>query len=147
MWVLGKEPSFFKILDDVHNLCNDDDGDITCDDIVSKRAFYSSAIYIMIIIVILIIPFATYMMMVTNYAKESQKGQLFNALVHFVCILILGGAILHPPSPYSGKFEEQVKTPFEKALKKYNDQPAEDNLSAINYKTVWNEVQAQVVKD
>ena len=147
MWVLGKEPSFFKILDDAHNLCNDDDGDITCDDIVSKRAFYSSAVYIMIIIVILVIPFATYMMMVTNYAKESQKGQLLNALNHFVCILILGGAILQPPSPYSGKFEEQVKTPFEKALKKYNDQPAKDNLSAINYKTVWNEVQAEVVKD
>ena len=91
--------------------------------------------------------FATYMMMVTNYAKESQKGQLLNALNHFVCILILGGAILRPPSPYSGKFEEQIKTPFDKALKKYNDQPAEDNLSAINYKTVWNEMQAEVVRD
>ena len=164
MWVLGKEPSFFKILDDAHNLCNDDDGDITCDDSVSKRAFYSSAVYIMIIIVILVIPFAffgccgygamimkeskmigTYVVMVTNYAKKFQKNRLFpRALLHFFYIVILAGAIHHPPSPDSGKFEEQIKTPFEKALKKYNDEPAEDNQSAINYKSVWNEVQAEV---
>ena len=45
---------------------------------------------------------------------------------------------------FSVNFEDTVKTPFEKALKKYDDQPAEDNQSAQNYKSVWNKMQAEV---
>ena len=139
MWVLGKEPSFFKILDDVHNLCNDDDGDITCDDIVSKRAFYSSAVYIMIIIAALVILIAFFGCCGAMKESKCLLGTYFTIILALFIVMVIGAFL-----GYSGNFEDKVKTPFETALKKYDDQPAEDNQSAQNYKAVWNKVQAEV---
>ena len=63
----------------------------------------------------------------------------FTIILALFIVMIIGAFL-----GYSGNFEDTVKTPFEKALKKYNDQPAEDDQSAQNYKSVWNEVQAEV---
>ena len=79
---------------------------------------------------------------VKKYAKNVQNHQFIRTLVHLFVILVLIIAIFD--KGFSVNFEDTVKTPFEKALKKYNDQPAEDDQSAQNYKSVWNEVQAEV---
>ena len=183
IWVLVDQPSFFEILDDAYNVCNE--GDTTCDD---NRAFYPFTFYIMVVIIVIVMPIAffgccgemkesicllrTYLM--TKYAKIVQKHQLIHTLVHTfmkesICLLViymvttfakivqnqrtlvhifvvmmLICAIFHHRYSDSVNFEDTVKTPFEKALKRYNDQPAEDDQSAQNYKSVWNEVQAEV---
>ena len=151
--MLVDQPSFFDILDDAHDVCNE--GDTTCDD---NRAFYPFTIYIMFVIIAMVMPITlfgccgamkksncllglgTYLM--TKYAKIVQKHQLTRTLVHLFVILVLIIAIFD--KGFSVNFEDTVKTPFEKALKKYNDQPAEEDQSAQNYKSVWNEVQAEV---
>ena len=73
--------------------------------------------------------------------KESKclLGTYFTIILALFIVMIIGAFL-----GYSGNFEDTVKTPFEKALKKYDDQPAEDNQSAQNYKSVWNKVQAEV---
>ena len=80
-----------------------------------------------------------------DIAKNVQNHQFIRTLVHLFVMLVLIIAIFD--KGFSVNFEDKVKTPFEKALKKYDDQPAEDNQSAQNYKSVWNEVQAEVIRN
>ena len=70
--------------------------------------------------------------------KESKclLGTYFTIILALFIVMLIG-AILG----YSGNFKDMIKTPFEK---KYNDQPAEDDQSAKTYKSVWNDVQAEV---
>ena len=137
IWVLVDQPSFFDILDDAHDLCKD--GDTTCDDIVSNLSFYSSATYIMIVIAALVILIAFFGCCGAMKESKCLLGTYFTIILALFIVMLIG-AILG----YSGNFEDTIKTPFEKALKKYNDQPAEGDQSAENYKSVWNEVQAEV---
>jgi len=137
IWVLVDQPSFFNILDDAHDLCKE--GDTTCDDIVSNLSFYSSATYIMIVIAALVILIAFFGCCGAMKESKCLLGTYFTIILALFIVMLIG-AILG----YSGNFEDTIKTPFEKALKKYNDQPAEDDQSAQNYKSVWNEVQAEL---
>jgi len=137
IWVLVDQPSFFDILDDAHDLCKD--GDTTCDDIVSNLSFYSSATYIMIVIAALVILIAFFGCCGAMKESKCLLGTYFTIILALFIVMLIG-AILG----YSGNFEDTIKTPFEKALKKYNDQPDKDDQSAQNYKSVWNEVQAEL---
>jgi len=137
IWVLVDQPSFFDILDDAHDLCKD--GDTTCDDIVSNLSFYSSATYIMIVIAALVILIAFFGCCGAMKESKCLLGTYFTIILALFIVMLIG-AILG----YSGNFEDTIKTPFEKALKKYNDQPAEDDQSAKTYKSVWNDVQAEL---
>ena len=129
-------PSFFDILDGVHEMC--DEGDTTCDDIVSNISLYSSATYIMIVIAALAILIAFFGCCGAMKESKCLLGTYFTIILALFIVMLIG-AILG----YSGNFEEKVKSPLEKALKKYNDQPGDDK-NAQNYKSAWNEVQAEV---
>ena len=132
--MLVDKPSFFDILDDAHDLCTE--GDANCDNIVSNLSFYSSATYIMIVIAALVILIAFFGCCGAMKESKCLLGTYFTIILALFIVMLIG-AILG----YSGNFKDMIKTPFEK---KYNDQPAEDDQSAKTYKSVWNDVQAEV---
>ena len=136
IWVLVAKPSFLGILDDAHNMCAE--GDTSCDDIFSNISFYSSATYIMIVIAVLVIFIAFFGCCGAMKKSKCLLGTYFTIILALF-ILMTVGAVLG----YNGNFEDTIKTPFEAALKKYNDRPDNDQ-SALNYKNVWNEVQSEV---
>ena len=138
IWVLVDQPSFFDILDTAHDLCTAE-GDTTCDNIVSNLSIYSSATHIMIVIASLVILVAFFGCFGAMKESKCLLGTYFTIILALFIVMVIGAFL-----GYSGNFEDKVKTPFEKALKKYDDQPAEDNQSAQNYKAVWNKVQAEV---
>ena len=137
IWVLVDKPSFFNILDDAQDLCKE--GDTSCDDIVSNISFYTSATYIIIAIAALVILIAFFGCCGAMKESKCLLGTYFTIILALFIVMLIG-AILG----YSGNFEDTVKAPFEKALKKYDDRPAEDDQSAKNYKSVWYEVQKEV---
>ena len=132
--MLVDKPSFFDILDDAHDLCTE--GDTTCDDIVSNLSFYSSATYIMIVIAALVILIAFFGCCGAMKESKCLLGTYFTIILALFIVMLIGAVL-----GYSGNFKDMIKTPFEK---KYNDQPAEDDQSAKTYKSVWNDVQAEV---
>jgi len=137
IWVLVAKPSFLGILDEAHDLCGE--GDTSCDDIISNISFYSSATYIMIVIAALAIFIAFFGCCGAMKESKCLLGTYFTIILALFIVMLIG-AILG----YSGNFEDTIKTPFEKALKKYNDQPAADDKSAQDYKSIWNEVQTEL---
>jgi len=137
IWVLVDKPSFFSILDDAQDLCGE--GDNSCDDIVSNISFYTSATYIIIAIAALVILIAFFGCCGAMKESKCLLGTYFTIILALFIVMLIG-AILG----YSGNFEDTVKAPFEKALKKYDDRPAEDDQSAKNYKSVWYEVQKEL---
>lgn len=137
IWVLVAKPSFLGILDDAHDLCGE--GDTSCDDIIYNISLYSSATYIMIVIAALVIFIAFFGCCGAMKESKCLLGTYFTIILALFIVMLIG-AILG----YSGNFEDTIKTPFEKALKKYDDQPAEDDQSAKNYKSVWNEMQKEL---
>ena len=115
-------------------MCGDD-----CDDIANNISLYSSAAYIIIVIAALVVIISFFGYCGAMKENKCLLGTYFTVILALFIIMLVG-AILG----YSGNFEEKIKTPFEKALKKYNDNPVDDDQSAKNYKAVWNEVQDEV---
>jgi len=140
IWVVVSKPSFFDILDNVGDVCGEAGGDTSdCSDMTSTIAIYASATYIMIAISVLAIIISFFGCF--GAAKESKcmLGTYFT-IVLALFIVMLVGAIL----AYSGDLEDQIKTPFKKALKKYNDNP-ESGSPGVAYKNVWNEAQKELM--
>ena len=115
-------------------MCGDD-----CDDIANNISLYSSAAYIIIVTAALVVIISFFGYCGAMKENKCLLGTYFTVILALFIIMLVG-AILG----YSGNFEEKIKTPFEKALKKYNDNPVDDDQSAKNYKAVWNEVQDEV---
>jgi hypothetical protein len=115
-------------------VCGDD-----CDDIANNISLYSSAAYIIIVTAALVVIISFFGYCGAMKENKCLLGTYFTVILALFIIMLVG-AILG----YSGNFEEKIKTPFEKALKKYNDNPVDDDQSAKNYKAVWNEVQDEV---
>jgi len=134
IWVVVDKPSFFNIIDEAQNVCGDD-----CDDIANNISLYSSAAYIIIVIAALVVIISFFGCCGAMKENKCLLGTYFTVILALFIVMLVG-AILG----YSGNFEEKIKTPFEKALKKYNDNPADDDQSAKNYKAVWNEVQDEL---
>ena len=140
IWVVVAKPSFFDILDNVGDVCGEAGGNTEdCSDMTNTIAIYASATYIMIAISVLAIIISFFGCF--GAAKESKcmLGTYFT-IVLALFVVMLVGAIL----AYSGDLQDQIKTPFEKALKKYNDNPQSEAGEA--YKSVWNEAQKEVCK-
>ena len=115
-------------------MCGDD-----CDDIANNISLYSSAAYIIIVTAALVVIISFFGYCGAMKENKCLLGTYFTVILALFIVMLVG-AILG----YSGNFEEKIKTPFEKALKKYNDNPVDDDQSAKNYKAVWNEVQDEV---
>jgi len=137
IWALVAKPSFIGILDDAHVLCGE--GDTSCAAILSTFPFFSSATYIIIVIAALVILISFFGCCGAMKESKCLLGTYFTiVLALFIAMLI--GAILG----YSGTLEDNSKVLFEKILKKYDDQPADEDQIAQAYKSAWNEMQKEL---
>ena len=133
-------PSFFGILNAVTEngttVCVE--GDTNCDDITSS--FYSSATYIIIAMAALLVIIAFFGCCgVICLLSECMT------LIYFIMVLVLSiGMLTGVILGYTVNFEGTIKTHLQKALQQYNDTPAENDTTAQNYNSFWNEMQAQV---
>ena len=135
IWVLLAKPSFLGILDDAQGLCGE--GDTTCDDIISTISFYSSATYIMIVIAALVIIIAFFGCCGAMKESKCLLGTYFTIILALFIVMLIGAILGH-----SGNLKDTSRSHLEGLLKKYNDQPANEDQNANKF--AWNEMQKEV---
>ena len=139
IWALVAKPSFIGILDDALDLCGE--GDTSCGVILSMFSFYSSATYIMIVIAALVILIAFFGCCGAMMESKCLLGTYFTIILALFIVMIIDGIL-----GLSGNFEDNSKAHLEKILKKYDDQPADEDQIAQTYKSALNEMQKEVKK-
>jgi len=133
IWVLVDSPSFFDILNKVQDVCGND-----CNGMDSTIDLYASAAYILIVISALVVFIAFFGCCGAIKENKCMLGTYFTIILALFIVMVVGAVL-----GYSGNLETAIKTPLEKALEKYDDNPA-DNSPAVGYKAVWNEVQKEL---
>lgn len=132
IWVLVDRPSFFDILKKVQDVCGDN-----CDGMDSNIDLYDSAAYILIVISALVIIVAFFGYCGSIKENKCMLGTYFTITLALFIVMVVGAVL-----GYSGNLESAIKDPLLNALKKYNDQPTNDN--GINYKAAWNNIQSDL---
>jgi len=136
IWVVVDQPSFFDILDDATNVC---DGDAECEEnMKSSISLYASASYILIVISALIVIIAFFGCCGAYKENKCMLGTYFTIILALFIAMVVGAVL-----GYSGNLEKTIKFPLEEAMKKYDDNPG-DNQAKGALKTVWNEVQEEL---
>merc|ERR1712043_106260 len=81
---------------------------------------FTSAAIILIVVSVFVVIVAFFGCCGAMKESKCLLGTYFTIILALFIVMLIG-AILG----YSGNFEDTIKTPFEKALKKYNDQPGD----------------------
>ena len=104
----------------------------------SNIDLYDSAAYILIVISALVIIVAFFGYCGSIKENKCMLGTYFTITLALFIVMVVGAVL-----GYSGNLESAIKDPLLNALKKYNDQPTNDN--GINYKAAWNNIQSDVI--
>merc|ERR1712107_762608 len=116
-WSYVDKPSFLGILDDVEAACDENVGNESgCDDIKSTVSLYTSAVWVLITISVLVIIISFFGCCGAWKESKCMLGTYFTIILAlFVAMLV--GAIL----AYSGDLKNSIRTPLLKTVAKYDD--------------------------
>jgi len=135
IWTLVDKYSFDKITEKAMNECK---GDTECKEGLKSLNKIASATYILIAISALIVIIAFFGCCGAYKENKCMLGTYFTIILALFIAMVVGAVL-----GYSGNLEKTIKFPLEEAMKKYDDNPG-DNQAKGALKTVWNEVQEEL---
>merc|ERR1711936_502918 len=129
-WVLVDKPSFLNLFEQAKDVCKEacDGFDVT---------LYTSAAYILVAIAALVLIIAFFGCCGAIKENKCMLGTYFTITLALFIVMVVGAVL-----GYSGNLESAIKDPLLNALKKYNDDPTNDNESG--YKAAWNNIQSDL---
>jgi len=137
-WSYVDKPSFLGILDDVEAACDENVGNESgCDDIKSTVSLYTSAVWVLITISVLVIIISFFGCCGAWKESKCMLGTYFTIILALFVAMLVGAIVA-----YSGNLDDQIKKPLKSSLKYYDDQKTDTANDA--YRKVWNEVQAEL---
>ena len=145
VWMIVDKPGFLDILNKAEAAC-DPSHESTCRNVANNVSIFTASFVIVIVI-------SSFVVLVSFFGccGAVKEDRCMLGAYFVITLALLGGmlaiAILHHSG--AGGIVENIRTPLLDELKKYNDQP--DSLSvdaetveANTWKTLWNQVQAEV---
>ena len=139
------KPGFLDILNKAEAAC-DPSHESTCRNVANNVSIFTASFVIVIVI-------SSFVVLVSFFGccGAVKEDRCMLGAYFVITLALLGGmlaiAILHHSG--AGGIVENIRTPLLDELKKYNDQPESlsvnaETVEANTWKTLWNQVQAEV---
>jgi len=132
IWVLVDKPSFLDLFEQAEQNVPSLDGKFDV-------SLYTSAAYIIIVVAALITIISFFGCFGAIKESKCMLGTYFVLILAMFIVMVVGAVL-----GYTGDLENTLRKPLKEAMNKYDDSADKTDEKAFAYKTIWNNVQAEL---